>query len=666
MFAKGEGKKRWYSLVKHHNYHICESELTFIKELRGDVFLVQFPGYPEMKNILGLFADSVTEFGRFALISPHLSDTGYDTIQAYSWENTLDTIWVDPDYGSYETDLKFFGIENKKGMCGLPYIHVATGKVVAIHMGGVPSRDVAMAVSVLKEDLEPWQPKYVTLDGMAQCLEDAPLIRGIQVLGRVPPQSASFIPKKTKLRESQFDYKTLPYPETEDGPAYLEPFDKDGKLISPLNIAVEKFGNQVSPPMPPDPKTVHDCLPKTFNPKNIRVISIEEAVFGIPGYMKSIDMDSSLGYFLRKMGFTSRRQLCYDELGQPSIHPLLRRMVEQRIENAREMKIHPVVFEETLKDEIRSKEKRDRGETRLFSSGDFASFIVQRMYLGTFFVEFTKDPVGSCVGLGINPHSAEWGALYSRLRGTVGEGRECGAGDFSNYDISLKNKLMELFIKLVVVFYDGENVVIVELVIRANFNGWHIMGRIIFVRAWGTSSGSFITSMFNTFCNWCLHKMAFIAVYSEEEWKVVQTTFTGDDSVFSVPKGYEKYNMQYLSDFFWERCGMRYTSPTKTADMNVDWEDLIYLKRKFVVGHMGIMAPLAERSLANMIKWTDTDQDREVMQSVLNSLLQETWHYGPEKYEEVWAWAFLERRRTGINFDLPKFEDLTKMRQADY
>lgn len=662
MFALGEGKKRWFSLIKNQTYVVAEEEIKFIKELRGDVFLVQFPDIADHSNILGLFADNVDDFGTFNHIVPHLKDSGHDLVSAWGWDNEFETVYI-RDY-EFETDLRFMGVPNQKGMCGTPYVHRTTGKIVAIHMGGNPSQEITLATSVIKEDLVEFDPRISIIEPIPHIRTEAQSLAGVQVLGQLPRNAGSFVPMTSTMRISKFDYHSLPIAETEDGPAALAPFNRDGIRVSPLHIALNKFSLQYRVPCPASPQNLSDLLPKTFKPKNVRPITIEESVFGIPSYLKSIDFNTSSGYFFKKQGL-SRRDLCYKD-GLPFIHPLLREEVEKRIYAASKGIIYPVVFEETLKDEIRSKEKNDKGETRLFSAGDFASFIAQRMYLGTFVVEFMKDPVGSPVGLSINPHSADWGRLYNRLKGRPDELRRIGAGDFTNYDISLKNQLLALFIKLVESYYSEEYRVTVIFLIKANFSGWHIVGVIVFLRPWGTCSGSFITAVFNTFCNWCLHKMAFIALYSEEDFVHCETTFTGDDSVFSVPEKYDKYNMAYLEDFFRKSFGMRYTSPTKTSEMTVEWEDLVYLKRKFVRGHMGMMAPLATRSLSNMIKWTDVDQDRVVLQSVLTSLLLESWHHGESFYHDTYFWTVDEAKRLGIAFDIPTFQSMTFMREPDY
>jgi hypothetical protein len=666
MFGKGDPKlKRWFSLVKNGKYHCTSEEAEEVAELNGDLFLIRFPGIAAKADISRLFSDSMRPYGKTAHILPHTINTGCTQVHAYSMENKITEIEVNADYGAFETDLTFYGIPNEGGMCGTFYVQEATGQIIGIHMGGSPSQEIAYAVRVTKSDLDQFNPNFDILDPIPVKLQEAQCLEGVQVLGVLPRNMGSFVPGKTALHESLFNYKEFPLPETNDGPAHLAPVEVDGKRISPLLLSLDKFAKQKRVPPPKRPAILHDILPHNFDRSMVRVVSLEEAVYGIENYMKSIDMNTSAGYFFKKKGLT-RRQLCYDEEGNKRIHPELRRAVEMRIHSAEKGLVYPLVYEETLKDEIKSAEKLAKFDTRLFSSGDFASLVVQRMYLGTFFVEFTKDPETSPIGLTMNPHSKQWGLLYSHLRGDPQEKRKCGAGDFGSYDISLKNEITEAFKALVTSFFEGIDAEVVVVIIDANYCGWHIVGILVFVRPWGTSSGSFITSMFNSFANWYLHKTAFIALFSEEEWKVVRTTFTGDDSVFSVPEKYSAYNMTYLAKFFRQHHAMVYTSPTKTDEMTVEWENLQYLKRNFVVGHAGVMAPLAKRSIANMVKWTDTQQDLVVLSSVANSVLLEAWHYGEGFYTQCLKWTRQEEKRLGMNFRVPDWQGMVTLREKDY
>jgi hypothetical protein len=206
----------------------------------------------------------------------------------------------------------------------------------------------------------------------------------------------------------------------------------------------------------------------------------------------------------------------------------------------------------------------------------------------------------------------------------------------------------------------------VKFVIHANFEGWHVCGSVVFLRPWGTSSGSFITAMFNTFANWYIHKEAFVNLFEESLWNLVETTFTGDDSVFSTPDFLKAYNMSYLESFFKTYYGMVYTSPTKTSVMTIEWSDLQYLKRTFQIGHFGMMAPLAPGSITNMVKWTDGEQTEQITESVINAVLLEAWHYGPKTYKECYSWANKESKRLNAILRFPDWTAMKDMREKDY
>ena len=78
------------------------------------------------------------------------------------------------------------------------------------------------------------------------------------------------------------------------------------------------------------------------------------------------------------------------------------------------------------------------------------------------------------------------------------------------------------------------------------------------------------------------------------------------------------------------------------------------------------MAPLDEGSIANMVKWTDSFGDYEVMNSVVNSVLLEAFHYGKGVYNECVRWIELEQKRIGHVYHYPSWEGMVNMRKEDY
>jgi hypothetical protein len=176
-----------------------------------------------------------------------------------------------------------------------------------------------------------------------------------------------------------------------------------------------------------------------------------------------------------------------------------------------------------------------------------------------------------------------------------------------------------------------------------------------------------LTAYFNCFANWWIHKQAWLTKFKEEDFPVLEMSFVGDDSVFSVPNKFRGFDMQVISDFCREKLHMVYTSPTKDQNLMCEWEDLIFLKRRFVETSMGIMAPLAQGSLSNMVAWCECDpRDGKVMESTLRSLMVESFHYGKDTYRRVERWARDETRRLGFLCDIPDWTQMYNSRRKDY
>lgn len=640
-----------FGAVRSSEHTVRLENVVSVTQLGGDLGVIDLgPQVSARKDIRNLFEDELPTTGKFARIKPSVIGTFCEYRTAASYDLKKQSVYVGRGYEDFECDIRFHGMPNAGGDCGIVYIHEGTGKIVAMHTAGCEGTDVAAGTMVFKSDLAEFKAQGLA-EPLKCFMEPTNYMTGVNILGRLRPEDGVYMPRETAIRPSMLNWKTFPVAETTDEPG---PLSERGGL-SPLRNALAKFASQKAILPHPQLESFAGFLPVSFNPGALRVLSLEEAVYGIPGYIDSVDFTTSSGYKWKKLGMT-RKFLCF-EGSKPRIHPLLKADVDYYMQ-VFDTQVMPVVYEETLKDELRPLEKVESANVRLFSAGDFTSFVVQRMFLGTFVAELLKDPVGSPVGLAINPHGKQWAALYARLRGT--ESRYVGAGDFTSYDISLKNALVLDFIRLVepLMGFDPR----IARVIWANFFGWHICQRTVFARPWGTSSGSYLTSVFNTFANWALHKHAFRSLYTEEDWRFVEATFVGDDSVFTVPERFNRFHMEYLESYFRRVFQMTYTSCQKDGSLAVSWDDLTFLKRRFVVTETGVMAPLAQRSLANMVKWTMNPGDYEVVGSVLQSVLLEAWHFGSDFYEKCFRWAVSESRRLGRAYPLLDWVGMTEMR----
>lgn len=661
--------ERYFSFSHHINSCIHKDELRVIAELGGDILIVEIPKtFPERRNILNLFADGDIGHMRPVHVRPHRGSLVCEINPVRSWQNVIQV--VNPsdgdEYPPIEADLEFTGVSTELGLCGTVYCDNATGKIVAMHIGGAPSYNIAFGVTVFKQDLEQYvfdaKPIQV-IDPLPDSRKECQVVHGVLTEGVVSERAAVWMPTETSLKKSTFRYNTFPVPETKNAPAMLAP---EGD-ISPKKLAVERFDKQgIYNAPPPDLAHTDDFLGKHFDRQAAgRMKTIWIACYGDGKTQKGLDMNTSAGYFYKRMGLT-KKKLLYDEDGNQRIHPLLMWDILNWFEKAREGKLIPGVFEETLKDEIRDEARVKAGKTRLFAAGDLRTMIISKMVLGCFVEECERDPINSPCALGINVHSRDWGLIWSKLKGLDEEEREAGAGDFATYDFSHKNNILQAFIRMIQEFHEEPELVFYA--VMANFDpARHVLGRIVFRRPWGTSSGCYLTSIYNTFVNWYIHKQCWLSLYDEDEWrKFFFGKFYGDDSVYSVPKAYNKFNMEYLQKWFWENYHMDYTSPNKEAARYLPFEEITFLKRHFVPGPLGIMAPLAKDSIADMIKWTEKPGDIEVMDSVLQSMEIEVFHHGKDLYDRCHKWAVKESNRLNINFRLMSYEAMKEKKASDY
>jgi hypothetical protein len=249
--------------------------------------------------------------------------------------------------------------------------------------------------------------------------------------------------------------------------------------------------------------------------------------------------------------------------------------------------------------------------------------------------------------------------------GSSDENRTLNVGDFGSYDFSVKNEPAQAFEQLCVEASRGTNIkeFSLRLVIRGSFLGYHCLGTLWYLRPWGTNSGLFITSVFNSFANWWLHKQAFLNLYPNDSFeKLIPSSFTGDDSLVSVPQSHSQYNMPYLSGYFQKVWAMEYTSCFKDQRSTVSFEEANYLKRRFQPSYFGIMAPLDERSMYDMVAWTTVKSNHAIMQSTIDSFMLEAFHYGRNKFNECRSWVQSQRDV----FKVLTYSDMEKLRHSDY
>jgi len=642
------------------------SDVKFIANIGGDFGIFEFPPQLSQRpSVTAHFATGEISHVKMTHLRPHMSLTTCTLINASSWESREVHTNPGDSYGPIHTDLVFHGIPNEPGLCGSPYLD-EFGMIVGFHQAGDRRAQTTYAKNVFRSDIEPYVPKVtVFTDPIPGPLLECPekQSNGVQWLGRVPSNKyASFINGETKLRESALDFESFPIPPTTDLPAALSPFTgENGERISPLAKAVEKITSQsVSGPAPDPLEDYSGFLPRNFNRHTAgQVVSKLDAIYGIPGLTKGIDMTKSIGYSLKKMGYKNRRQIFPGRDAEVPIDPVVDFMIENMLHDIRSGNpVRAGVIEESLKDEIRDRLRVKLGKTRLFSVYDLDLFVVTKMFFDMFFHELEKDPSGCPCTIGLNVYGQQWDQVYVNL---VGQGnRVFRDGDFGSYDFSHKHDGEDEFCAMVCIFHEEPDSV--RVIVALNVRGcWHVLGTYVFLRPWGMSSGSFLTSVMNTFVNWLYHAKAWRALHPNVPFSVVVCYFHGDDSLLSVPKEYSDYSCEYLSNYFRETYQMEYTASDKGAVREKGIDEITFLKRRFVPSPLGVLAPLAKESIANMIKWTDKDYDPITSESVIRSALIESFQHGRPLYDQVVAWARCEAKRLNLSVAISDFDTYARI-----
>lgn len=670
LLEKGDVRDvRYVGLSRHCRARFALEDVKFIADIGGDVGIFEFPSSLSARPDLisrHHFEDGSLSHAKLLHIRPYEHLASSQLVAASSWNLSNYCINPTDTYPAIVTNFEVHGIPNESGLCGSIYVNSVTGKIVAMHMGGDPRAHVAYATGIMLSDVSRYavQGSYDFTPALSVPLASAQCAPGFQVLGTVPDRKyAVWLNVDSRLTRSTLDYKSFPVPETTDAPAMLA---KTGD-VSPLKNALIKISNQsVSGPTPPPLEDYTPFFPDGFNRQAAgRTISLMDAVYGIPGYVSPLDFTKSLGFYYKRMGFRSRKAIFPGRDTPVPIHPLVEFDILNYVHDIEAGKpVSAGIVEENLKDEIRDAERVRAGKTRLFSVFDLRTFIATKMKFACFFAELEKDPAGTPCTIGLNVHSSQWGRMYSRLKGN-GEKRLPRDGDFGSWDISLKPDAEHEFVLMVQSFHSEPHVV--KIIVALNLRGcWHIVGQLVFVRPFGMSSGSFLTSVFNTFTNWLYHAKAWRALFPEVPFTVVVSYFHGDDSLCSVPEKYAAYDCEYLSKFFRENYQMEYTASDKSIAREKTWEEITFLKRRFALGPLGVMAPLALGSISNMVKWTEDPGDPIVMASVVRSALDEAFHHGKSLYGEVEQWARKESIRCNLALTVPDFATACQLHGPAY
>jgi len=449
-------------------------------------------------------------------------------------------------------------------------------------------------------------------------------------------------------------------------PSHVKGVMVDGVFKSPVTHATAASGHLPSNARPSEWKRAVDHLVppvvtkyrENFGDKDLRPLTMTEALIGIDGFIDKVDMKKSVGPFFRSEGFTSRLDV-FDPIDPGD--------VDEDIVDVATMKLTPLgetrcmtiletidneelfcsVNEWKYKDEVRPVSKLNVGKVRLFCVNDFAFGLLARAYLLPLLAIWLKYPeVSECYGA-MNAGGPEAEKLYQRLA----RHPNSFDGDFIVFDGSHASLGFLSVTEGVYKLGKGLGYTDVEARRAAYFILSAVycvlkFGKDYVLKAFGFPSGHIATLFFNSFVNSILMRMVFLRTVGDLKYfhEHIVTANVGDDNASSVSDSVaDRFNMLTFID---EVAKLGYAAtPAKKGDALVKFisrDEVVFLKRSWVdhpLTGCHVLA-LAKPSIWKAFGWHSTQSmitPREKIMQVSRGAQIEAWLHGPAYFREFQA-----------------------------
>lgn len=498
------------------------------------------------------------------------------------------------------------------GSCGAPLLLVDSdrfgcGGLVGFHVAGdtrnargystIITREMAeRAYERLRpvEDAAQDDDRYITY--VAELTNDALSTHG----GTFQPLAQCGKPAHTSPKSRLFrtDMYGLvgPY---ELEPARLRPFaDDSGELVFPMEKAVARYAGPIrcfAQDMLDEAAAVafERLAAMTAGYECRRLMTFEEAVKGVPELkFRSIPRNTSPGFPYVLEGHRGKTAIFgtandYDISTEGA--KSLRKRVDHIVAQARGGKRTLVVYIDFLKDELRSKEKVARGETRLISSAPLDYTVACRMLFGSFVSTVMELSVECGLAPGICCYT-EWDTLANHL---LSKGGNVFDGDFKAFDANEQPQILATICEWINGWYgDSEEnqrarrVLFEDLLHSRHLGGSQsVLGHIY---QWNRSlpSGHPLTTVVNSMYSLLIIVACYIRLTGDKRnfWQHVAAVTYGDDNACGVDEVMcGKFNQRTLASAMKELFGLEYTAGHKDAQLEecMTIDQITFLKRGF-------------------------------------------------------------------------------------
>jgi len=570
----------------------------------------------------------------------------------------------------------------KKGHCAYPYLDMRaqTHYMLGFHFGANASD--SFIVPIYQEDFEgdgdvgvflpPVMESFVDAQSLTfnyvKTREDGATIfsselcfPGVHNLGIL--NTCEFIPVDTQFEKSPLYDSLQARGLVEVAPAYLRNVElDDGTVVNPHSTY---FGKRTLVPEITDTSFMEwsfknsEKLWEGFVPEHefggMKPFTLEQILEG-SGNLNSLTRTSSMtmDYRHRKEEVDGKkgRFVLYDideVTGKCTrVDPELRKDFDYMLANSDNPKLqfqgcNTLMF----KDELLSLEKQY--SPRGFCVASLLVSLFTMVFAGPILDRMKNHIVDSVSAVGINPMSYEWEKLCHRI--------------FAQHNVMSSDFKWDLYVRYFWTWHFGTWLIHLwgcaegsKLATQLRNVASTVVGSFIIFRTklcsvqFEVSSGHILTTLFNTFANYCMHKGAFeFMKFSLPEvcignWKKdITAAMYGDDSNIGVSDRVAHwYNMKTLAAFFRHYCGMVYTTCSKGSVTKpfLDRKEVDFLSRSYRLVRYGVgeyvMCPLSRSSIYGMLAWirkSSYNCSREQLEVNVKTACMEFFFHGPDAYE---------------------------------
>lgn len=543
----------------------------------------------------------------------------------------------------------------RKGHSGCPsFIDTPKGPIlVGMHVGAAgKARDVGVSVPLCKE----W------ISDFFQGLEVQTSAVGKVIEYTVAANLANNLPRYSRIKQSRICSWNGP---PTCVPVRFMPFEKDGVLIDPLQLALAKIKQESFVYTTPYDDSRFLAWFKLQYPRDpkARILTFDEALNGVPELgIPSIVASTSPGYPYSlhakkgKAPFVTRvdNRLIY----QPEFLEQLREM-ELQLRSGQQIE---VIWSDTLKDETKDVAKVAEGKVRLFNSCPLHYLILQRKY-GIMLSQFMATKCTTApVAVGINPHGLDWTVLGQRINRF---GKSVVAGDFERFDSTISEPLGRTELSFCNWWYNGseEDDLVRSLLQEHLWKSTHICGQDVWISKDANPTGQGNTARYNSVVSAAInHKVL------TEDMGLLESEFEisvyGDDNIIGIDR--DGVRCSDMAPHFMRRFGMSYThySKVKTNDPCDTIATVSYLGRAFVWRDSRIAAPRPLVDIIESTYWTRGKDPQYVAfcSTCLNYFLDLS-HYDIQTFDLYSQRLMDEIRDAGMT---QAYEYLTRARKTYY